>query len=500
MFNVELYRFTKRENSTARPSSTPLNLSCLLKATSSILAPEIEIDMSASWNPSEYNYAHIATFSRYYWITDWTWGNGVWTASLAVDVLASWRTNIGNTSAYIVRASAVQNQYAYDSAYPVLTRQTRHTVAVNRMFLNPSGMSSLASGFYVVGIISKNGTSYYGFTWSMLQAFIRAIYSDSYVSGVLSEYSIQLYPEAKIAVDPTQYISSIRWYPCSYSASGGSGTIRYGYLETVIQVGPVDVTANAYNFGEGGIDYSSVQISEQVITLSGADWTHPQQNDRGEYLRLAPYSTYQLFFPPFGLIDLDPQEIANNVSLDIYRNTDLKTGLCTLTVKVISAGSTEKVIARTTALVGIDMPLSNIVQVGTTQLQRDTHSMQAALGAAGGIMSGNAAQAGLSLIGGLLSIDTTLAKDALNGELPHLFTAGGQGNASDLMGDPAIYITYRWVADDDNDDIGRPVLEIRQISTIPGYIKCDADGFSAPCYPEELTAIKGYMTGGFHYA
>lgn len=496
-FNVNFWTFSKKEKSTAQPTGQGTVYSCVSNDPLNLLEPVISLKLALNTAspPTVFNYARIADFGRYYWITGWEIRDGLWWASLRVDVLASWKTDIGNTEAYIFRSSFTYNTYAYDNMYPVLTQQTKHTIALNRICLSAAGMASLNSGFYVVGIISHHGTSYYGFNWSKLQSFIAAIYSDTYISAVLSQYSLQLYPEAKIAVDPTQYISSIRWYPCSWGGPGGSGVIEYGYVEQAIAVGPATVTAEAYNFGEGSLDYSSVQINKQDITITGDAWTHPQQ-DRGDYLRLSPYSSYQVFFPPFGLFDLDPMEIYKATTLQIYSNIDLKTGMCTLSIKVIYANQEEHTIARTTALIAVDMPLSNIVQVGTTERQYWTNVVSTIPTILGNEASNNF----LGVFGSLIDYQKNVVRNNLNGELPHLFQTGGQGNASDLIGDPAIYITYRHIAAEDRDDLGRPVYQIRQIYTIPGYIKCDPDSFSAACTITELNDIKNFMNGGFFYA
>lgn len=501
MFTVDLYSFNKKENSTAQPLGHPQQFNCQMKSPCSILAPELEIDNGVAWNPSNYNYAYISTFSRYYWITGWAWDSGLWVATLKVDTLASWKTAIGNTTTYIYRAAYDFNTYASDTEYPIVAQQTRHTIALNRLFLSLGAMASLNNGAYIVGIISKYGTSYYGFTYSSLKNFLQAIYSDTYIESILSTYSIELYPEAKIAVDPTQYISSIRWFPCSFGQQGSGAVIEYGYTENIIAVGPSEVHTSGVNFGEGSIDYSSTQYFEQTITLSGSEWTHPQQT-RGAYLRLNPYSTYQLFYPPFGLIDLDPMEIYMAASLKIRTQLDLKTGMGTMSVKTVTAGGVERTIARITAIIAIDLPLTNIVQVGTTERQSLANTINAVTGST---LRGNSIVE--ALVSGLTSAFTAQytyqvaqVRDAVQGEIPHLFQTGGQGNASDFIGDPALYITYRWIAAEDNDDKGRPLLESRQISTLPGYIKCDPDAFSAACSVEELTEIRKLLQGGFFYA
>ena len=69
---VNLYTFSKRENSTKQPTaSTATAFTCVLKDASGVLAPTIKLDPTIG-NPRSYNYAYIADFGRYYYVRDWT--------------------------------------------------------------------------------------------------------------------------------------------------------------------------------------------------------------------------------------------------------------------------------------------------------------------------------------------------------------------------------------------------------------------------------------------
>ncbi len=53
--------------------------------------------------------------------------------------------------------------------------------------------------------------------------------------------------------------------------------------------------------------------------------------------------------------------------------------------------------------------------------------------------------------------------------------------------------------DDDNTHRGRPLCQVKTISTLSGYILvADAD-IAVPGTAEENEKIKGYMNGGFYY-
>ena len=93
--NIDFFAsFYKKENSTKRPMSpgdqltTKVTVTGHLKEPCSVLHPVISLQSPPNPNqpPDFYRYAYIPLFSRYYWVDDWTWENGLWTVHLDVDV------------------------------------------------------------------------------------------------------------------------------------------------------------------------------------------------------------------------------------------------------------------------------------------------------------------------------------------------------------------------------------------------------------------------------
>lgn len=103
--NVKFYTFSKRVNSTARPTGGT-DYTVILKEPSSVISPRLDLIWTGTGSPTAFNYAYIGDFGRYYWVTNWEYQNRKWTASLSVDVLASWKTEIGNSAKYVLRSAA----------------------------------------------------------------------------------------------------------------------------------------------------------------------------------------------------------------------------------------------------------------------------------------------------------------------------------------------------------------------------------------------------------
>ena len=116
---VNFWAFTKKSNSTARPSATPAqSLDCKLKDQSGVLRPVLEV--AGISNPSSLNYAQIPVYGRYYYVTDWTYYRGIWEASLQVDAMATYKLVIGSESKYVLRSSYASTPSAIDTLYPAL--------------------------------------------------------------------------------------------------------------------------------------------------------------------------------------------------------------------------------------------------------------------------------------------------------------------------------------------------------------------------------------------
>ena len=123
-FRVDFYNFSKKENSTATPSAnSATSFNCKLLSPSGVLSPVLEINLGVNNYPN-YNYAYIPNFNRYYWISDWVNDGPLWRCSLNVDVLASYKTAIGNTNLYVLRAANSYDGDIIDTLYPTDTDAT----------------------------------------------------------------------------------------------------------------------------------------------------------------------------------------------------------------------------------------------------------------------------------------------------------------------------------------------------------------------------------------
>ena len=119
----------------------PYEIEGHLKGETSITDPIITIDLE---NPSLYNYAYIQAFKRYYFINDIkSIRNNLWELSIHVDVLMTYKNEIGNCTAIIDTTEETGlNNYLSNDGYKALVKTKTDIISF------PSGLND--DGEYIL--------------------------------------------------------------------------------------------------------------------------------------------------------------------------------------------------------------------------------------------------------------------------------------------------------------------------------------------------------------
>lgn len=466
-FTVDLYNFSKRENSTKQPGSAAASFSCILKDSSGLVSPVIALDLGRTFSPASYNYAYIPTFGRYYFIAEWTYNNALWEARMICDVLATYKAEIGSSSLYVLRSASAYDGSIVDNLYPVKSVPTHSVTSFNtpwHQIIDING--NIGTGAYIVGIVSSAAThgsiAYYA-VGSGYMATLCDYLASSFVSPEngfdLNDATMAL---QKNIIDPFDFIKSCTWVPFGVTSFGGTFT---------------DITVMGINTGAKGykFDTGTPGIVHPASIVVGNLPRHPQSGSRGSYLNISPYTEAELFIPPFGLIPLDTRALNSSPAVTIDYRLDCMTGSASLTVEI--AGT---VVNRVESQLGVPIQLS--------QIRQDIIGGATSLMAAG-------AQA---LTGNLLGAGAGIGS-AVQAAAPKANTIGGAGGWGDLGGAPGVVQHFYPVTDDDPDHAGRPLMAVRQISTLSGYIICQDGDVSIAGTQTEAEAIRSYLEGGFYY-
>lgn len=473
-FNVTLYTFSKRGNSTERPTGGTV-YSGILREPCGVIRPTVGFEFPSGFSPAEYNYAYIPTFGRYYFISEWTSTGRLWVCSMEVDALASWRDEIGRTRAYILRSSAAYNVNLTDNLYPI---SSETETVVNNIDVRGS-FDSITDGYYIVGIINKDATalgavSYYIFTQAYFRVLCNALLNNTDYLGNIEDISSDL---LKSLVNPFQYIASCMWFPF---APGGGNTvteISFGWW-TLSNISATKLSAVTLSF-----DYS-IDLPQ-----------HPQADSRGKYLNNAPFSRYTFSMPPYGSIPLPPlaNEYGSAVKLNASEYVDFITGKSELTLSYSLADSTSFInrFGSRSGQIGVPIALSQVAP----NISAISQTLGSSISAVGNLLSGN--------IGGAITSGISAVGSAISTADMTVLTSGSNGGFASLLapykGKAYVTGSFSRVAEEYLAQNGRPLCESRLISSIPGYIITMNAAPSIPCTSTEIEMIRQTMDSGFFY-
>ena len=459
--DVKFYSFAKRHNSTKQPTGGT-TYTCILKDRCSDIAPVIQLDLGLAFSPAAWNYCFIDLFGRFYYVSEWVFNERLWEAHCIVDPMASWKSYIGSYTGYIARSSAAYNSDATDLYYPILADVTDVAVATAQ---DPGFVTNWSSGQFVVGIMGSNAgpnggaVTYYAMNASGMSAITSYLLDDTNYTNVTD-----ITPDLlKCIFNPLQYIVSCMWFPFTV-ASLGSESIEVGWWTI------------------SGVSAAKLSNSVETRNLSFTLPTHPQAATRGNYLNLAPYSRYQVYAGPWGVIPIDNAYIVGKTALNFIMKIDLFTGSGRLSMSGGELTYAEDHVAQ----IGVPIQLGqNVLNQGALM-----STINGALDVGASAVKGDVA----GLLGG--AVNTVANAAALTQSVPSIVGSNGSMAFNTQF---RLLAKFSTIADEDNASIGRPLLEKRQISGLAGYNQCiDADP-QIPCNSSEHDTIVSYMNSGFYY-
>ena len=148
--------FTKRRNSTKRPGSGGTQHDCKLKEATSIERPTFLLQSN------DFTINYVQAFGHYYFVDDIkSVRQDLIEVSCSIDVGATYKSQIGNYTAFVERSYSYRNIYIPDPAVAILDHEE-----VNEAYQTLAYFSY--TGFYVISVLNDVGsgvgfTTYYVF-------------------------------------------------------------------------------------------------------------------------------------------------------------------------------------------------------------------------------------------------------------------------------------------------------------------------------------------------
>ncbi len=459
--DVKFSRITKKINSTKNTGLNEFTAVCDLKDNCNILNPVLLLNYK---NPTINNYAYIPYLNRHYWITNWTWNNGLWEATCSVDVLGTYRNRIGIKSFYVLRTSCVEKSDIQDNYYPLIVSPTTDTIVRQNIWVD-----SVKTGTFALGIIGQDGlANYYCFTYNQFKKLTETIFGTFNWTGMQDigqEISEQL---SKAFFNPFQYVVSCNWYPFTLPNDGTQTFVRIGWW--LIQ----DV--NCGLLADNG---------QYTLNFTMSVKQHPQADTYGNYVNCSPYRDITIFVPPFGFMSLNPSTILDRETVNVEVVVDCITGVGTCYVTG-AAGETggSYALATSTAKVGVPISVNNIQTdiVGAVEGAAKT-----ALSFSGGAVSG-----AVGAVAGFADTASSIIGDVRTG--------GQNGGFSQFLKPPYIYEKYYSVGERDIEHLGVAYGKNAKPSELGSGYYLVADGeMDILATQSELQELKDRLESGFFY-
>ena len=507
MFSIKLYRFSKKPESTAIPTSSGTTFSCDIKTPSSVYSPIIDLKLTGN-TVQDYNYAYIPEFHRYYFITDTVYNMGTWTMLLTVDLLGSFRSDIRDSTQYIARANsaAYANQYIIDTVYktyrdgqptnffksPSIAGYKRYNNSTQQWVSVDPFNTNIANGYYMVGIVgsSLTGVNYYMMNSITFSNFLRNAFNT-----VPSDMTDVATGTASAIYNVIQYITVCKWYPIAMlldNTGGAVSSVTVGGLTVSLGTSPV-----CYFINTKAIEHFKCSVMTP---------DHPQLTTALKYLNYSPYRELGLYFQPFGCIPIDTTKLLTS-QLGIEWYVDYCTGIITLELRAIHTDDS-MLIWSGSAEYGVEIPISSLtydtkgaLMMGAANYIRTglenggegflgvqftgktaglSNKEQVAVPAAWGTLGSTVADIARGMKATSESLKASGQMDLINSavniagaSLGQLNTTGAQGSfLAYNMEKPYIYAWFTLIAETDPARFGYPIYKSYKLSTINGYCLC----------------------------
>lgn len=82
--------------------------------------------------------------------------------------------------------------------------------------------------------------------------------------------------------------------------------------------------------------------------------------------------------------------------------------------------------------------------------------------------------------------------------MPQVSVSGRAGSRASIV-EPILISKFVDIVDADDAELGRPVCQLKTLSTLSGFVQCADGDLQISGFPEERRELRRYLTTGFFY-
>ena len=490
-FTVTLYDFQKRHNSTRRPQGGSWDQTGVLREGSSLITPTISFEFATDFSPMnnsynmKFNYAYVAKFARYYWITDWTYEGGLWHAAMKVDVLATYRPQILAADAFVAYDAVTPNADLSDQRLSMLTQKTIDSATG---FFSKLGQNDPGGGVVIVMCTGADSTAAFAMTPSDIVQLMNNV--SAWGQNTLGNPPMPQSSNVAEAIF-NGFKSFFDWLVRAAINLGSVGSASAN-IRAAVQL-PIDISdipgtnqeivLGLYRTGvyakkvSSRVLYDSCQIS---IPWRYTDW---RANE--------PYTEIYLFIPYVGNIKMSNRDIYGETDLRIYASLDVLSGDVVFRVY---AEPSDKVIALYTANIGASYPIG-VSNISPGQIITSLTGAAGILSEASNI--GGSEGAALGALGAVHGI--------INAGSPNSSSIGGGGGGASQGITGTCYIVvicHNTNQEPDNPDyvaiMGTPTMLVKPLANLTGYVETRGAAITGNMTATEHAELNALLDSGVY--
>lgn len=471
MFILLFSNFSKKRNSTAQPTdSTGALTGCMLKESTSVENPTFVL------KSNDFTINYVKAFGHYYFVDDIvSVRDNLIEVRCSMDVLATYKTEIGNYTALIERSDA-----HYDASYPDPAVSMKNEIYTDVAQADPAIYDD--DGYFVLSVMNNIGsgtgfTANYVLAKATLQRVAKFVNTDwgSAAADLLAWVKATFLKTANSIIDCI-------WLPVTSASLSG---LNINWETMVIGTTPMS--------DSGGMISGGKMTGACIIDKSCSATIPHHYTTAGDFRRCAPYTVGKIFIPGYGYADFNPLDFEPSGTVNIRTYIDVSTG-----DTVVYLSNSDGVLVSTyTFNIGVSCPVGH---VGANV----TETIGGVLSTASNIAmfnrsAPNSIAASIADYASAASMVNTVASAA---GATASYSGRKAGRAMWANNDKyaiCIFAHATQAIDSMETTSGRPDMTERVISTCPGYVKCVNASIGISGMGGEKEAVNNYLNSGFYY-